>query len=193
MVQMQLLSTSGLIFTLLAAAAMPLDAAFIGPYDPSQFVLTNMNADGFAILMPNGSLVITGGNNGGGNPGTTTFLVSAAGSGQVTFNFSYSSLDAVLAEVAGYMRGSSFTQLADRDGFFGPVSFAVTSGQTFGFRIDTIDNQAEPGVLTISNFQAPLGASVPEPSTWLTAGLGLAAAIGGRRRGPIDKREEYRA
>ena len=182
--RMQLKSKSCFFLTLLAFSAASADAAFIGPYNPNSFVLTNMNSDGFAEFRPNGSLVLTGGNNGSGTPGTTDFLVSAAGTGLVTFNFSYSSLDAVLAEVVGYMIGSSFTLLADRDGTAEPVpvSFAVTAGQTFGFRITTADNTGEPGILTVSNFAAPAGPGVPEPSTWISVAAGLATAAFWRRR-----------
>lgn len=179
--RMQLKSKSCFFLALLASSAASADAAFIGPYDPNSFVLTNMNSDGFATILPNGSLVLTGGNNGSGDPGTTSYLVSAAGTGLVTFNFSYSSLDAVLAEVVGYMIGSSFTLLADRDGTAGPVSFGVTAGQTFGFQITTTDNTGEPGILTVSNFAAP-GPGVPEPSTWISVAAGLATAAFWRHR-----------
>ena len=180
--RMQLHSKFCFFLTLLAFSAGSAGAAFIGPYDPTSFVLTNMNSDGFAVFRPDGSLVLTGGNNGSGTPGTTNFLVSAAGTGLVTFNFSYSSLDAVLAEVVGYMIGSSFNLLADRDGTAGPVSFAVTAGQTFGFRLTTEDNTGEPGILTVSNFAAPAGSGVPEPSTAMLMAAGLATAAFWRHR-----------
>lgn len=182
--RMQLNPKTCFFLTLLTLGAGSAEAAFIGPYDPINFVLTNMNSDGFAEFRPNGSLVLTGGNNGSGNPGTTNFLVSAAGTGLVTFNFSYSSLDAVLAEVVGYMIGSSFTLLADRDGTARPVpvSFAVTAGQTFGFRITTDDNTGEPGILTVSDFTAPAGSGVPEPSTWISVAAGLAGGAFWRHR-----------
>ena len=180
--RMQLNSKISFFLTLLTFGAGSANAAFIGPYDPASFVLTNMNSDGFAEFRPNGSLVLTGGNNGSGTPGTTNFLVAAAGTGLVTFNFSYSSLDAVLAEVVGYMVGSSFNLLADRDGTSGPVSFAVTAGQTFGFRIATEDNTGEPGILTVSNFSAPTGSAVPEPSTLGLMAAGLATAAFWRPR-----------
>ncbi len=163
-----------------------LDAAFIAPYAPGNFSLTNTNADGFIEFRLDGSLVITGGNTGSGLDGSTNLLVSSAGNGMVSFNFAYFTLDDVLAEVAGYMVGGTFTQLADRNGAAGPVSFSVTSGQTFGFRIDTADNQGEPGYLTITNFQAPSGPGgppVPEPSTWLAGLAGLALLLRQKMQG----------
>ena len=167
---------TSLAFLLLSVAACRVEAAFIGPYAPGNFNLINTNADGFATLNLDGTLLITGGNTGSGVSGTTDFLVSAAGNGLVTFNFSYQTQDDVLAEVVGYMVGSTFTQLADRNGTAGAVSFAVASGQSFGFRIRTEDNLGEPGYLTISSFDAPLGsggAAVPESSTWLPVAGGL--------------------
>src|SRR5205823_1563046 len=70
-------------------------------------------------------------------------------------------------DIAGYLLANAFTQLADTSGQSGNVSFSVTLGQSFGFRINTIDNTGEPGILTVSNFNAPGGvaASVPEPGT----------------------------
>ncbi|GEM_PF-2024561 len=177
-----------LLTALLLASPMisRLDAAFIAPYAPGNFTLTNTNADGFIEFRLDGSLVITGGNTGSGLAGSTNLLVSSVGNGMVSFNFAYFTLDDVLAEVAGYMVGGTFTQLADRNGEAGPVSFSVTSGQTFGFRIDTADNQAEPGYLTITNFQAPSGpggSQIPEPSTWLTGLAGLAILFGRKIQG----------
>jgi len=173
---------------LLAAPALVsrVEAAFIAPYAPGDFALSNTNADGFIDFRSPNLLVITGGNSGSGLAGSTNLLVSAAGAGMVSFNFAYETLDDVLAEVAGYMLGGTFTQFADRNGTSGQVSFAVTPGQTFGFQIDTADNQGEPGYLTITNFQAPSGSGgspVPEPSTWLTALAGLALLLRRSRQG----------
>lgn len=177
---------------LLASATTRLEAAFIGPYAPGNFNLINTEADGFVDFRPNGSLVITGGNSGSGLLGTTDLLIAAPGSGLVQFNFSYSTVDSALLEVVGYMIGTDFTQLGDRDGANGAVSFAVTSGQMFGFRISTEDNLGEPGVLTITNFEGPGGTVVPEPSTWLTeaAGLALLLAAARRRLGARQAEEE---
>jgi hypothetical protein len=62
--------------------------------------------------------------------------------------------------------------------------FLATAGQQFGFRVSTFDNTGEPGMLTISNFNGPNAASsaVPEPSSLLSAALGLATLAAMRRR-----------
>ncbi|MBY0504750.1 MAG: PEP-CTERM sorting domain-containing protein [Bryobacteraceae bacterium] len=164
--------------------ASSLHAAFIAPYAPGNFTLTNIQADGIMDFRPNGSLVITGGNDGSILPGSTRVLATAAGSGLVTFNFSYSVLDDAFFEVAGYMLGNTRFEFADRNGVADVVSFSVNAGQTFGFYVDTVDNLGEPGYLTITNFEAPLGsggAPVPEPSTWLSAGLALLCVAAHRK------------
>lgn len=172
------------LLLVMAYAAVPrAEAAFIGPYDPNNFSLINSNADGLAALQMDGSLLIIGGNNGSGSLGMTDFLVAALEAGIVTFNFYYSAQDAPTYDDAGYMLGGSYFQFADTIGTSGSVSFGVTAGQMFGFRVRTADNTGEPGQLTISDFSAPTGGSaIPEPSTWLTMAAGFAALLAGSRR-----------
>lgn len=159
----------------LAALADSAQAGFVGSYAFANFNLVNTNADGSASLAPDGSLLLTGGNTGSNSPGMTDFSILAAGTGLVTFDFSYASLDFPGFDFAGYFL-DTFTQLADFDGAHGSASFSVTAGHLFGFRVSTLDNTGEPGVLKISNFNAPgdAGGSVPEPSTAL---LVLAGAV----------------
>src|SRR5262249_28187490 len=139
-------------------------ASFIGTYDLSNFTLTNTNADGSAMTPDSGlTLVLTGPNNGSDLAGTTSLTISAAASGLLQFSYSYSSLDTPEFDFAGYILGATFIQLADTDGQSGSISVPITAGQTFGFRVGSLDNTGEPGVLTISNFNAP--SNVPEPGT----------------------------
>jgi len=169
------------IATLVALAAPPAKADFITPYALTDFTLTNINADG--TVTPNGaaSIVLTGGNNGSGTPGFTTLVATSVASGLVQFQFSYSSLDMPGQDIAGFLVGNVFTFLADTDGTSStnPVSFSVGAGQTFGFEVKTVDNEFEPGILTVTNFSAPppggsSTTSVPEPGG---GSLVLAAAI----------------
>jgi len=158
---------------------------FTGPYALSNFTLTNTNlnpsdpipANGFAEVTPAGSLVLTGSNTGSGlMPGATTYLtIASRGTGQVSFDWLYSSLDVPQLDVGGYILNSAFVALADSDGRSGSVSFPVALGQTLGFGVRTLDNAGEPGILTIRNFDAPVGSAViPEPGTsgfmWLAVG-----------------------
>jgi len=57
----------------------------------------------------------------------------------------------------GYLLNGSFTQLARNDSQgSGSSQFSVLDGDTFGFRVFTVDNIVGPGVATISNFSAPV-------------------------------------
>ncbi len=185
-------------FCVLAAvtvAAGSANADFVGPYDLSKFTLSNTDGGGFPsftdglAVTPDGglSLVLSGGNSGSGLPGDTDFTISAPEAGSVLFDYSYSSLDVPGADFAGYLLNGVFTQLADTDGETGSIAFAAISGDIFGFRVSTLDNEFEPGILTVSAFNAPGGgSSIPEPSNFgavtLSGVAGLLVFMLRRRR-----------
>jgi hypothetical protein len=155
-------------------------AGMIGAYDPSLWTLTNTSADGSVTITAAG-VDITGGNTGSGDPGTTDFQILAAGTGLVSFTFEYFSLDSPTFDYAGYLLGPNFFPLADSSGTSGSQSFAVTLGENFGFRVGTVDNQFEPGVLSISNFNAPISTvstGAPEPATGAIVLTALALVLG---------------
>jgi hypothetical protein len=177
---------------LVASAAAPhADASFIGAYAVGNFNLANTNADGFVALNGAGSLVITGGNDGSSIPGITDFSLIAPATGTVSFNYAYSSLDFPGFDFSGYVV-DTFTLLANSDGESGSASFLVTNGQLFAFRVSTLDNTGEPGVLTISDFNAPnaTAGDVPEPSSLISAVLGLAALAAMRLRAAAERKLE---
>jgi hypothetical protein len=166
------------LLALLIFAAPPARAGFIGPYDPSNFVLINTNADGSLAVLDSNTIQLTGGNNGSDQPGTTDFLILAPATGVVSFDWSYSSLDTPTFDYAGYVINAIFTQLADTDGEAGQAAFQVSTGDMFGFRAGTVDNTGEPGILTVTNFDAPGAASpVPEPGALSLILLAAAAAL----------------
>ena len=193
----------GLCFALAEKAK----ADFIGYYALNNFTLTNSASTNGSAATPDAgqSIVLTGGNLGGGNAGTTNLTIFAAVSGMVQFNFSYFSSDPSSAgapfgcglgfagpcDDAGYLLNGSFVQLADDiHQNSGHVQFSVTSGQSFGFRAETMDNTGGPGILTISAFTAPAPDPAPEPST-TTVLLGLTAAIvAAQRRMARSKKEK---
>src|ERR1035441_2440211 len=159
-------------------------AAMVGAYDLSLWTLTNTSADGFAIPTTLG-VDITGGNTGSTKPGTTDLTILAAGTGLVSFAFFYFSLDLPTLDYAGYLLGPNFFPLADTSGTSGNPSFSVLQGQSFGFRVGTADNQWEPGILSISYFNAPAsptGTNAPEPATAAVVLAALALAVGVRLR-----------
>jgi hypothetical protein len=170
-------------------------AAFLGAYALSNFTLTNSDAvggisgtDGSAMSPDGGlSIILTGGNSGSGLPGMTDLVTDAAAFGLVRFQYSYSTLDSPGNDFAGYLLGNTFFQLSGADGDCkgeacpGMVQFPVSIGERFGFRVETVDNQGEPGVLTISNFTASAGSTdAPEPGTGPVILFVLVAALGGR-------------
>src|SRR5579863_2117130 len=166
-----------LLLTLLNFAAPPARAGFIGPYDPSRFVLINTNADGSLAVLNSNTIQLTGGNNGSDQPGTTDFVILAPATGLVSFDWSYSSLDTPTFDNAGYVINAIFTQLADTNGEAGQAAFQVSTGDIFGFRAGTVDNTGEPGILTVTNFDAPGATSpVPEPGCLPLIFLAAAAA-----------------
>jgi hypothetical protein len=171
-------------FVALVCAVPPqADAAFVADYAVSNFTFTNINADGSVALLPSGVLVLTGGNNGSGLFGRTDFTVPAAGAGAVSFNYDYSSLDFPGFDFAAYLLLGSFAQFADSDGMSGAVTFSVNEGDVFGFRVATDDNGGEPGIVRISNFNAPAGSSVPEPGTFpMIMAAAISLAFGRRVR-----------
>lgn len=166
-------------------------AGMVGPYDVSLWTLTNTAADGFVTPTASG-VDITGGNEGSGNPGTTDFRILAAGTGQVSFTFLYFSLDDPTFDYAGYLFGPNFFFLADTSNTSGVQSFPVTAGESFGFRVGTADNQFEPGILSISDFGAPVGpvgTEAPEPATAPLALAGIALAVMVRLRSHLTNRK----
>ena len=147
-----------LVFTL------PLRAAFLGPYEFSDFTLININADGTAAW-DGTSLLLTGGDNGSGVQGFTNFFAVATEAGIIKFDYSYVTTDLYgdpLYDEAGYVVAGVFTQLYDPPS--GHASFAVEQGQGFGFQVRTEDNTVGPAILTITPAQTQ---AIPEPATTL--------------------------
>jgi hypothetical protein len=169
-------------------------AGFLDTYPLTQFTLTNSPS----FVLTNGSvkmvgttIVLTGGNSGSGEAGTTDLLTTAVAAGLIQFDFSYASLDVRQFDSAGYLLNGVFTQLADTDGESGMAQFAVTLGESFGFRVATADNQFEPGILTISS----AAANTPEPATGPAALLVLGGILAGAKmfRGGRTSRTERAA
>lgn len=146
--------------------------------------LVNTNGDG-SVLAQSTDFVLTGPNNGSFMPGTTDYLGTALGAGTVSFNWLYSTCSPTLPPVcndptftfAGYLINGSYFPLADTDGQSGQGMFSVNPGDVFGFRVGSVDNTGEPGILTVTS-------SAPEPSTacLILASFGILAVRWYRRR-----------
>jgi hypothetical protein len=181
-VQLQAITTkkfSLLFLFALGAVLVPCSKADPVHFGGIDFVLTNTNADGSASVSSDVStLSIVGPNNGSGEEGTTDLVATAAADGTVTFTWSYSSADDPQADAAGYLLDGVYTQLADTGGQSGSTQFAVSAGQSFGFEVNSQDNQGEPGILEVSGFSAPQAAATPEPATWGSLIVGAAIFLG---------------
>ena len=168
----------GLLVAYFLFSASTCQAGFIFDFAPeASFQVINTNGDGFVNAQPT-TVLLTGPNNGSRALGTTDYVATAGVGGTVMFNWSYSTCSPTLPPVcnaptftfAGYLVNGSFFSLADSDGQSGQGSFAINSGDTFGFRVGSVDNTGEPGMLTLTS-------QAPEPSTLFLMLIGLLATI----------------
>jgi hypothetical protein len=172
-----------LLTLLLTGAVVPTAKAdFVFPYALSDFTLLNSTpSDNGTAVTPDGgrTVIFTGPNDGSGLPGFTELTILSRGTGLFHFDYVYSSLDAPNGDFAGYILNGRVVPLASASGQSGTVSVAVRPGDRIGFRIDTVDNIGEPGVLTISNFSAPAAAPTTVPTLSTAAALVLAVLLSG--------------
>jgi hypothetical protein len=185
----RLLSAALGVLALVSGSAVSSHAAvvgFTGTYDVANWTLTSDPAGGSGSVntaLAPASVTITGSDNFGAIgyiQVDTDYTVVAAGTGLVSFDWSYSSTDCCHFDSFGYLLNGSFTQLVQNDTQgSGSTQFNVVQGDTFGFRVRSIDNCCGAGVATISSFDAP----VPEPTSMAIFGIGaLGMAYGARRR-----------
>ena len=104
---------------ILALLASPANAAFIGDYDLAKWIkalngngtiTTNTAADSVTLVSANGGP-------GGAAARNQNFTITAAASGQVSFNWAYSTADAQPArDPFGYLLNGNFVQLTNNLG-----------------------------------------------------------------------------
>lgn len=157
----------------LSVPARAITFGFTGDYAPSNWNLTNSNADGFVDTSnaPN-SITLTGGNNGSGSFGRTTYSITNTKPVPVniSFNWLYSSLDwTPSADWFGVNQNGSYTTIANNNAG-GTYTTLIPNGNTFGFSIATLDNCCGRGSVTISNFSAT---PVPFESNAAPAGMAI--------------------
>ncbi|BAZ33977.1 hypothetical protein NIES4074_64910 (plasmid) [Cylindrospermum sp. NIES-4074] len=132
---------------------------FTGPYDPSNWStpVINSNANGSVDTANAPSeITLTGGDNNSNLPGTTdwTIFIDSSRAGNLSFDWSYFLLDTEAQDTAGYLLNGAFTTLAIKNGesSSSPVTLLVNPGDTFGFRVATLDNGSGTGIFSVSNF-----------------------------------------
>lgn len=180
----KLLAYTAVVGASLVAVA-PAQAGFLDAYDVSNWTTTLTNSNGSVDTSgaPFGVLVI-GSDNESGFAGTTDFTIAAVASGQVSFDWSYSSLDSNFYDQGGFLLNNVFNFLAANDSQgSGFDSFAVTAGDILGFRVFSTDNRFGPGFLQIKNLDAPnFDAPIPEPTTLALLAAGAVGGFASRRR-----------
>ena len=97
---------------------------------------------------------VTGGDDGEG--GDTDFQIVIPMDGQIHFDWGYQSTDSDDWDRGGYAINGSFTQLANNAGqipyFNESRSVAVSGGDLFALRVNTVDGNFGPGVFGVTNF-----------------------------------------
>jgi hypothetical protein len=166
-----------------AGTAQAAIVGFQGPYDPANWTLTPNGGNGSVDTSGAPTSITLVGSDTGSNIGLrfTDFTTLAVGDGLVSFSWDYETFDngGPGEDPFGYLLEGNYTQLSDNGGAMvqsGSASFSVLAGQTFGFRVVTVDDLWGPAQSTISSFEVG-SAAVPEPGTWSAAAL-LAGGAG---------------
>ncbi|MDM3848678.1 MAG: hypothetical protein PT119_01510 [Aphanizomenon gracile PMC627.10] len=169
----------------LSAPARAITFGFTGDYAPSNWNLTNLNADGSVNTSnaPN-SITLTGGNNGSGSFGRTTYSITNTKPVPVniSFNWGYSTTDFVTDSSCSLpgnfcdpfqivLNGNATTLISNAGSSqSGTYTTLIPNENTFGFSIATADNYFRGGSVTISDFSAT---PVPFESNAAPAGMAI--------------------
>ncbi|MFM5888029.1 MAG: hypothetical protein ACKOQS_07030 [Dolichospermum sp.] len=147
---------------------------FTGDYAPSNWNLTNSNANGSVNTSnaPN-SITLTGSNNQSGGFGITTYSITNTKPVPVniSFNWLYSTHNnSNIWDWFAVNQNGSYTTIAISNNAGGTYTTLIPNGNTFGFSIATSSNFSPRGSVTISNFSAT---PVPFESNAAPAGMAI--------------------
>ncbi|MBK7692642.1 MAG: T9SS type A sorting domain-containing protein [Bacteroidetes bacterium] len=165
--------------TVINASATPICAGnvsdFAGIYAPANWAFSVVNSNGTVNTAgAPANIVISSGNNNSGTPGTTNYTIPMTCSGNVTFNWSYTNIDA-FGSIFDYPRytinGGApivFTSfvIGGSNSQSGVQTIAVNPGDVLQLQMYTIDNDVNQGFVTISALSAPATAINGSVTIW---------------------------
>lgn len=133
-----------------------------------------------------GSVTIVGSSDESGSAGQIGYFIHVPIGGEFSFDFSYTAADRPYYDYAYTINNYDY-YLTTYPGDSGHVSYYVNAGDTIGWRVTSYDSHLGPGILTITNFLAPVlipVPTVPEPasSALVAAAIGLCAFARATRR-----------
>ncbi len=188
---MKTLGLFSFVFGSLLCISTPAYADFVGDFSVEKWtIFTELNGSIDTTNAPS-SIHFVGGYNDSPNdpdrPSSQDFIIAIPLSGVVMFDWDYETTDCARFDPFGYLVNGNFTQLTvDTVGVCdfetianGSESVVVNTGDIFGFRQHATDSQFGPGETVISKFSMT---PVPEPSTIMLLGTGLAGIIAWRRK-----------
>lgn len=141
----------------LGLASLNSSAQFSGPFDPSNWTLTNVDANSDANVNTSGapaSITFNGNNSSAGgccslyDDYSVTIPCGDAGGGTISFDYSFTNPD---IESFHYVVNGVATAVTSSTSS-GTLAIPVSAGNIFGFRIVTQDDCCGMGVLVVSNF-----------------------------------------
>ena len=132
---------------------------FTCAFDLANWTLTNTGgSDGFYSTNPGPpiELFITGGDSGSNTSGDTDFWIEIPTDGVISFDWGYQSNDSDDWDAAYVVLNGVATFLADNASqvsyFTESYTLNVQAGDIFAFRVHSVDNMSDPGVLGVTNF-----------------------------------------
>ena len=141
--------------TVLAGNSMA-NAQFSGPFAPTNWTLENFGDSDGAVDWSGApdQLILVGGDSGSFTFGSTDIYITIRHAGVIQYRWDYSSNDEPNFDFAFELSGSAGgrTLLSSNNGESGVQVVEVVPGDTFGFAIESVDNQGSPGVLAITEF-----------------------------------------
>ena len=146
-------ATAGAVFGQAPAHAHGING-FTGPYEPANWTFEGGQGNGSVDTSGTpGTLEMKGSNNGFAD--NTDYTAKSVKTGHVTFDYAYTSSDEDGYDGFGYLLNGNYTELASSDNVFGSAFFNLVDGDTFGFRLTSLDATNGPGSVSITNFTAP--------------------------------------